>query len=225
MIRSLEPRTQFWILICILLALVGFGAFIDFDQKFWMEYFQKVPLPIAGVLFVAAYVGITFFVWFAKDLFRIVGAVTFGPYWSTLFILVGELLNATIFFHMSRNLGRSYIAELFHIKEGDLNKAKPHGGVWHIFLLRSLPIIPFRIIDLAYGLTTVPFRKYFVVSAFAMPVRIFWVQFVVAALGGAIFDLNRAMAYFEKNIFALWLSFFYLFFSLAAVLLLRKRMR
>jgi uncharacterized membrane protein YdjX (TVP38/TMEM64 family) len=190
-----------------------------------MEYFQRVSLPLAGTVFVAAYIGITFFIWFAKDVFRVVGAVVFGPYWSTLFIWIGELVNAAIFFHLSRKLGRAYIADQFHLKEGTLNRANRHGGVWHIFLLRTLPIIPFRIIDLAYGLTSVSFRKYIVVSALATPVRIFWVQFVVAALGGAIFDFNRAMAYFEKNILLFWLSFLYLFCSLIIVLFLRKKIR
>ncbi|MEJ2111047.1 MAG: VTT domain-containing protein, partial [Acidobacteriota bacterium] len=99
------------------------------------------------------------------------------------------------------------------------------GGVWHIFLLRTVPIIPFRILDLAYGLTSVPLRKYLAVSAIAMPVRIFWIQFVVAALGGAVFDITRAMAYFEQNRAALWLSFLYLMVSIIIVVCLRRKLK
>lgn len=221
--RFSEPRTQFYILILVVVILVGIGLFFDFDEAAWVEYFRQVPLPLAGIFFTVAYVGLTFAIWFAKDLLRIVGALVFGPYWSTLFIWIGELANAFIFFHMSRRLGRAYVAEKFHLKEADLARAGRRGGVWHIFLLRSLPILPFRILDLAYGLTSVTFRKYLLVSALALPVRIFWVQFVVAALGGAVFNIPKVMTYFEQNAMALWLSFLYLFLSALAVLVLRKR--
>lgn len=225
MIQLSKPRTQFWILVAILIALIGSGLFFDFDKKPWMDYFRKVPFPVAGMVFIAAYVGVTFFVWFAKDLFRIVGALVFGPYWSTFFIWFAELVNAAVFFHLSRRLGRAYVAEKFHLKAERLDHAGRKGGVWHIFLLRALPVIPFRILDLAYGLTAVSFQKYLVVSAVALPVRIFWVQFVVAALGGAVFDIPRAMAYFESNMAALWLSFLYLILSATAVILLRRRLK
>jgi len=221
--RHTKPRTQFFILVLILAVLIGIGAVFDFEEEKWMEYFRQLPIPLAGVFYILAFVGITFFVWFAKDLFRIVGAVVFGPFWSTLFIWIGELANAAIFFHLSRRLGKSYIQEKFHLKEGALDRTGRNGGIWHIFLLRTLPIVPFRLVDIAYGLTSVPFRRYLLVSAFAMPVRIFWVQFVVAALGGAVFDLPKAMEYFEQNVVVLWLSFLYLFFSLVTVIFLRKK--
>lgn len=222
--RFSEPRTQFCILIIVLAALIGIGILFDFDQAKWVEYFRQFSHPWAGIFFVAVYVGLTFVVWFAKDLLRIAGAMVFGPYWSTVFIWIGELANACIFFQMSRKLGRAYVSERFHLKEESLARAGRKGSVWHIFLLRSLPILPFRLLDLAYGLSSVTFRKYLLVSAFALPVRIFWVQFVLAAMGGAIFDIPRAMAYFEQNILALWLSFLYLALSALAVLFLRKRL-
>lgn len=223
MLSLSKPRTQFFILVAIVALLVVSGFLFDFDQKVWIARFNSVPFPIAGALFVGTYIGVTFFVWFSKDLLRIVGALVFGPYWSTLFIWMGELANAAIFFHMSRKLGRAYVVQKFHLKEGALDQSGIRGGVWHIFLLRAVPILPFRILDLSYGLTSVPLRKYLIVSALAIPVRIFWVQFVVAALGGAIFDIPKAMAYFEKNKAALGLSFLYLIVSVIIVLCLRRK--
>jgi uncharacterized membrane protein YdjX (TVP38/TMEM64 family) len=222
---GIRPRTQFWILVLILIGLLLAGSFFHFDDTRWTEFFGKISFPVAGVLFVAAYIGITFFVWFAKDLLRIAGAVAFGPFWSTLFIWIAELVNAAIFFHLSRRLGRAYVEEKFNLKRGQLDRAGRSGGIWHIFLLRTLPVIPFRILDLAYGLSPVPFRRYLIVSAVAMPVRIFWVQFIAAALGSSIFNIAKAMAYFQQNIVVLELSFLYLIFSIAAVIFLRMRFK
>lgn len=223
MLRFSEPRTQFSLLVLVLVILVGVGLLFDFDEAAWVEYFRQLPLPLAGIIFIGTYVGLTLVAWFAKDLLRIVAALVFGPYWSTLLIWMGELANAFIFFHMSRRLGRAYIAEKFHLKETTLDNLGRKGGAWHVFLVRSLPLIPFRFSDLGYGLTSVSFRKYLLVSAFALPVRIFWIQFILSALGRGVFDIFKVWVYFDQNIKAFALSLAYLFVSALAVLLLRKR--
>ena len=223
MLRFSEPRIQFTLLALVLVILIGVGFLFDFEETAWVAYFQQLPLPLAGIIFIGAYVGLTSVAWLAKDLLRVVAALVFGPYWSTLFIWIGELANSVVFFHMSRKLGRAYIAEKFHLKETKLESFGGKGGVWHIFLLRSMPLVPFKVLDLGYGLTSVTFRKYLLVSAFALPVRIFWVQFIVAALGGDFFDISKGMAYFMQNILAFELSLFYLLVSALAVLFLRKR--
>jgi uncharacterized membrane protein YdjX (TVP38/TMEM64 family) len=216
-------RRQFWLLVAILLALILTGMLFHFDDKVWVDFFRRIPFPIAGALFIVAYIGVTFFVWFAKDLFKIVGAVVFGPYWSTLFIWLAELVNAAIFFHMSRRLGRAYVEEKFHLGNERLDRAGRGRGVWHIFVLRAFPIVPYRILDLAYGLTTVSFRKYLIVTAVAMPAWIFWFQLIFAALGSSVFDLARLTDYLLQNAAVVRLGFLYLIVSTVAVILLRKK--
>ena len=225
MMKLSRPSTQFWILVFILIALFGIGKLFHFNEQLWMDFFSRIPFPLAAGLFVASFIGITFFIWFVKDLLKIVGAVVFGPYWSTLFIWLAELVNAAIFFHLSRRLGRTYVEEKFHLKAKDLDRAGRKSGLWHIFLLRTIPLVPFRILDLAYGLTSVSFRKYLIVSAVAMPVRIFWVQFIAAALGSSILDIEKAKIYFQENISVFGLSFLYLIFSTAAAIYLRVKLK
>jgi uncharacterized membrane protein YdjX (TVP38/TMEM64 family) len=225
MLHFSKPARQFWILVGILIALVLAGNSVRFNDARWAQYFKGIYFPAAGLLYIAAYIGITFFLWFSKDFFRIVGAVVFGPYWSTLFIWIAELVNAGIFFHISRKLGRAYVEEKFNLKREQLDRAERSSGTWHIFLLRTLPVIPFRILDLAYGLTSVSFRKYLIISAVAMPIRVFWVQFIAAALGSSVFNIGRALAYFEEHLVVFKLSFLYLVFSLAAVIFLRRRLK
>jgi uncharacterized membrane protein YdjX (TVP38/TMEM64 family) len=220
-----RPRAQFLLLVLIVLALLWFGTLFHFNDKPWIAFFHGIPFPVSATLFVLAYVAVTFFIWFAKDLLKVIGAVVFGPYWSTLFIWLAELANAVIFFHMSRRLGRAFIEEKFKIQKAHVEKAEKGGGVWHIFFLRTVPLIPYRFLDLAYGLTSVPFRRYVIVSAVAMPIRIFWLQFIAAGVGSAIFDQTEVMAYFEKNLLVLRLSFLYLVFSIAAAFFLSKKLK
>jgi uncharacterized membrane protein YdjX (TVP38/TMEM64 family) len=226
LIKLSKPRTQFCMLVLLMAVLIGIGFLFDFDQEKWANYFSRVPFPVAGTLYVAAYVCVTTLVWMSKDLLRIVGAIVFGPYWSTLFIWIGELANAVIFFHLSRRLGRAYVEEKFNLKKGKLDNDGRRSGVWHIFLPRAFPFIPFRILDLAYGMTAVSLLKYLVVSAFAIPVRIFWVQFFIAAffIDGKL-DIQGGMNYFMQHMSIVWLSFLYMIVSFAAVVLLRRRLK
>lgn len=218
-------RGQFLLLVLIVLFLVWMGTLFHFDDKPLADFFRRIPLLLSGVIFVVVYVGITFFVWFAKDILKVVGAVAFGPYWSTLFIWLAELINATIMFHLSRRLGRSFIEEKFKIRQDHVDKAAKGSGVWPIFIFRTVPLVPFRVLDLAYGLTSVSFRKYLLVSAVAMPIRIFWLQFIAAGVGSAIFDHGRVMAYFQEHILVLQLSFLYLIVSFAAAFFLSRKLK
>jgi uncharacterized membrane protein YdjX (TVP38/TMEM64 family) len=220
-----KPRTQFWILILIFAVLVGVAFLFDFNDKVWSDYFRRIPFPVAGALFVAAYIGMTFVFWLAaKDFLRIVGAVVFGPYWSTLFVWMGELGNAFIFFHMSRRLGRAYVEEKFHLKSGSLDRPGRRVGVWHIFLLRAFPIIPYRMLNLGYGLTSVSFRKYLIVSAVAMPFWLFWIQFILAAVGGSALDIPKLYTSLQQHMVLVRLTFLYLLVSTVVVILLRKKL-
>jgi uncharacterized membrane protein YdjX (TVP38/TMEM64 family) len=220
-----KPRTQFLLLVLIVLALLWFGTLFHFNDKPWTTFFREIPFPVSATLFVVSYVAVTFFIWFTKDLLKVIGAVVFGPYWSTLFIWLAELVNAFIFFHLSRRLGRAFVEEKFKIRKDHVDKAEKSGGVWHIFVLRTVPLVPYRFLDLAYGLTSVPFRRYVIVSAVAMPIRIFWLQFIAAGIGSAIFDHTQVMAYFAKHVVVLRLSFLYLVFSIAAAFFLNKKLK
>jgi uncharacterized membrane protein YdjX (TVP38/TMEM64 family) len=222
MIQLSKPSTQFWLLVVILLVTVFIGYMFDFDKSLWADYFNRIPFLVAGALFIAAYVGITSVIWLSKDLLRIVGAVVFGAYWSTLFIWIGELVNAAIFFHISRRMGRAYVEEKFHIRKGRLDRAGRSMGVWHIFILRN--ILPFKIADLAYGLTSCSFRKYLIVSAIALPARIFIVQLLCAALGMSALNPAKVEIFILENWHLFVFSFFYLIIAFLVVMLFRKEL-
>jgi hypothetical protein len=51
------------------------------------------------------------------------------------------------------------------------------------------------------------------------------VQFIVAALGGSVLDIEKAMIYFQENISVFYLSFLYLIFSVGVVIFLRARLK
>ena len=216
---NLQSQTvRFWLFILIVLICISLGQFFHIDFEQYKAFLLKFPLWLSGLIFVVLYVLLTILVWVGpNDFFRITGAVIFGPLISTVFIYTAEMIQAVIFFHLSRKLGRGFINEKFRKKEKDLEMVKSHSGYLGIFALRINPFIPYRFLDLAYGLTRVPFRKYFTVALLASAPRIFWLQFILAGIGLSIIKdpkriFQTMMDYLLTNYNALIFSALYLLF-------------
>ncbi len=183
-----------------LLLLWLTGRLFSLDLAGVEEFFRKVPLAIAGPCFVGAYVVVTLVVWFSKDLFRIAGALVYGPYWSTLFLCVGELINAWIHFGLSRRLGRGWVESRLGRRYRTLDTRIGNLDFLWLLLFRATPLIPYRFLDLAAGLTSMRFRRYLAACVLATPPRVFWLQFILAGVGRTILtDPAAAGRYLEEN--------------------------
>lgn len=178
-------RFIFYLAVILICTLVG--RFLSFDQAHFQHWMSRIPTAVAGFIFVIFYLVLTTLVWVGpNDILRITSAVLFGPLLSTVFVYVAEMIQAGLFFHLSRKFGRGFIQERFKLKTRDLDKVKGHSGYLGIFSLRINPLIPYRFLDLAYGLSVVAFRKYFTVALVASFPRIFWLQFLLAAVGSSL---------------------------------------
>lgn len=195
-----HDAVQFAVLIGGLVLLWLSGRLFSLDLASMEGFFRDVPLAVAGPAFVVAYVVVTFVIWFSKDLFRIAGALVFGPYWSTLFLCVGELINACILFRLSRRLGRAWVDRRVSDKHRTLDERLKKLGFSWLLLFRATPLIPYRFLDLAAGLTAMSFRRYFAACLLGTPPRVFWLQFILATVGRTILtDPASVGAYLEQN--------------------------
>ncbi|OGX23649.1 MAG: hypothetical protein A3D10_06905 [Omnitrophica WOR_2 bacterium RIFCSPHIGHO2_02_FULL_48_11] len=212
MVMKFNPTFRFTLFISLLL-LFGLSAYIfRIDINYFKSLLVGLPLSVAGFLYIVIYVGVTTLVWFGTiDFFRITGAIMFGPYWSTLFVWIAETANASILFHLSRDLGREFVRQKFNLKDKDLQYAKEGGGFWRVFILRINPLVPFRLMDIGFGLSKVSFRKYFWGVVLGSPLRIFWLQFVIFGIEKTILSNPQAlMDYFSHNPKAFLFSVSYL---------------
>src|SRR5262245_21649160 len=107
---------RFLVLIAILALCWYLGRYFDFDIDYYKEILNRYPKAVSGSFFVFLYVFISFFVWLGKDVFWVVSALLFGPVLSASLIYVGEIINATILFHLSRTLGRDYVRKQLALK-------------------------------------------------------------------------------------------------------------
>jgi len=142
-----------------------------------LETLRAIPLYYSGPLFVALFVVGTFFLWYLHDPLYVISALVYGAFWGTLFLYIAHLINALIFFQMSAKMGAGFVDKKVSPKYHGIYAAMGRLSFGWLFLLRSVPVIPYRVQDMAFGLSGYSLRKYMLVAALASPLRLFWMQY------------------------------------------------
>ena len=185
------PTVRFLLLIGFLIGLWFLGQTLNIDLDHVHAWLAQYPLWLSGLLYIIIYVGVTTLLWFGTiDFFRITGALLFGPYVSAALVYIAEICNASILFMVSRKLGREFVVQKFKLKSQDLQYAKSNTGFRWALALRMNLLVPYRFMDIGFGLTKVFFTKYFLAIVLGSPARILLVQLFIAGIGDVLFKKN-----------------------------------
>jgi uncharacterized membrane protein YdjX (TVP38/TMEM64 family) len=219
-----KPLFRFTILALLILILIFISRAFSVDKEKIDAFLNKIPLTYRSLVFILLYVVSNFFILGdPKEILKIIGAVFFGAHLSTLLIYISEIINASIFFNMSRVLGKEFVErslrgifKKFYEKLSDLN------FTW-LSLLRLNLLIPYRVLDLSLGVSNVSFKKYILAVLFASLPRIFFWQFIFKTVGEL--SLEKMMFYFNKQPLTGFLFLLYFIFSLIVIFKVKKRLR
>ncbi len=222
-IKKHSVRFIFLILILPLLWLMSRSVRLDISAA--QGFLSGLPISLSAPLYVISYVIVTFFVFFSKDLFWFMGAFLFGPFFSALLICIAEIINAFILFKLARFLGRQYVEKRMSAKYRNLDERLKDLNFFWLFIFRAAPLIPYRFMDLAGGLTAMSFKRYLLAVVLGTPVKMFWIQYIIFSVGLSIFnDPAYMMEYFLANKTMLFFGFFYLLLALLAVVKIARRL-
>ena len=83
----------------------------------------------------------------------LVGGALFGRWLGTGVVSVAATAGATLAFLSSRYLLRDWVQRRFARLLGPLNDGVAHDGIFYLFTLRLMPVVPFWLINLGMGLT------------------------------------------------------------------------
>jgi uncharacterized membrane protein YdjX (TVP38/TMEM64 family) len=221
--KKYRHKIQFLILVAILFLLWYSGRYLHIDTAYIQRSLEGFPLFFSALLFIVLYVGVTFFVFFSKDIFWITAALIFGPIYSALFIFIAEAINAFILFHLARYLGRTYVAKSLTEKYKTLDERLGRISFFWLFVFRAAPLIPYRFLDLAAGLTRINFPRYFTAVILGSWVKIFWIQYILFGVGESALRNPLCLAdYFLNNSRLLMLSFVYVILVIMAFFKIKK---
>ena len=101
-------------------------------------------------------------------LLTLAGGAVFGLLWGTVIISFASTIGATLAFLMSRFLLRDWVAKRFGQRLTAIDDGVRREGAFYLFTLRLVPVIPFFLINLLLGLTTMKARTFYWVSQVGM---------------------------------------------------------
>lgn len=222
--KEQKNKIKFFIFVIALFLTWYLGRFFPVDTARIEGALRRFPIVYSGIIFIMLYVIITFFIWLSKDIFRFTAAVLFGATLSTVFVLVAETINAFILFYCARFLGRGFVENSLRVNKKNLDERLAGVSFGWLFLFRSVPLIPFRFLDLAAGLTKISFKRYLLAVILGSPLRIFWLQYILAGIGKSIFTRPEALIeYLLANKALFGFSLFYIVLVILVVLKLKSK--
>ncbi len=91
---------------------------------------------------------------------NLTGGAIFGLWWGTLWTSIAAVIAAIVAFAFTRTVGREMVAQKLAGRWQAMDAEVRQGGLFYMFAIRLLPIIPYGLVNFAAGLTSIRFRDY-----------------------------------------------------------------
>ncbi|PSB34997.1 TVP38/TMEM64 family protein [Chlorogloea sp. CCALA 695] len=111
------------------------------------------------VIYIALYVLATVLV-LPSTVLNLTGGAVFGAVWGTLWTSLAAIIAAIVAFTFTRTVGREIIAERLSGRWQAMDAEVRQGGLFYMFAIRLVPIMPYGLVNFAAGLTSISFKDY-----------------------------------------------------------------
>ncbi len=137
-------------------------------QQTAIEAFRARQPWLAAALYFAMYVAVTALSLPGAVLMTLAGGAVFGLWWGTLIVSFASSVGATLAFLVSRFLLRDWVTARFGERLAAIDAGIKREGAFYLFTLRLVPVFPFFVINLLFGLTAMKARTFYWVSQLGM---------------------------------------------------------
>ena len=145
-------------LICIVATGVGVYLLGGIDQAQLQTWLKQAGIW-APLIYIALYTLGTILILPSTPL-NLSGGAIFGAWWGTLWTSVAAVIAAVVAFAFTRTVGRDIVARKFAGRWEAMDAEMRQGGLFYMFAIRLLPIIPYGLVNFAAGLTSIRFKDY-----------------------------------------------------------------
>ena len=111
------------------------------------------------IIYVALYVVATVLV-LPSTVLNLTGGAVFGAVWGTLWTSLAAIIAAIVAFTFTRTVGRETIAKRLSGRWQAMDAEVRQGGLFYMFAIRLVPIMPYGLVNFAAGLTSISFKDY-----------------------------------------------------------------
>lgn len=197
--------------LCAVLVVLYF-LFRDWDISLasLRDQVGAYPLGIAVFVFAGLYCFISVVPIAGRDIFKLVAAMLWGWWLSTLIVFAGEMLAALVAFVLARVLGKDLLDQLFGDRLKSSYQRLNRAGVRNVILLRILPITPYRYFNYTAGVTDLDLAPYLVGSAVGIFIRTLFFQTLFSLFANQL--IERGVTLPQILLFSLLLTAVMFFF-------------
>lgn len=158
------------LILFILLVIIILITLFEFRGQFNIQNLRALIAHygmLAPLVFIAIYILATI-LFLPGSVLTIVGGLIFGAFWGTIYNLIGAVIGATSAFLIARYLASDWVERKAHDKVKLLLRGVANEGWRFVAVLRLVPLIPFNILNYAFGLTRIGIISYTVASGIFM---------------------------------------------------------
>ncbi len=122
------------------------------------------------------------------------GGVIFGVIWGSIYVLIAATLGATVAFLIGRYLSRGWACQQLeaHPQLKAIDLAVARSGFKIVFLTRLCPILPFNLLNYAFGVMQLSLKDYILGSVGMIPGTVVYVY--MGALVGDIATIGTEVS-------------------------------
>jgi len=158
----LNLKTSFILLFIVCLVATGLTAyFLGGINPALIQSWLKTCGIWAPVTYIVIYVVATILV-LPSTALNLTGGAIFGPWLGTFWTSVAAIVAAIASFVFARTIGHDAVAKRLAGRWQAIDAEVRQGGVYYMFAIRLVPIMPYGLVNFAAGLTSVSFKDYLI---------------------------------------------------------------
>ena len=153
-------KSSFFVITIFCIIITGLGIYFirAIEQEQLQLWLQQMGIW-APIIYISLYTLGTLLILPSTPL-NLIGGAVFGIWWGTLWTTVAAVVAATVAFTFTRTIGRELVAQRLVGRWQVIDSEIRVGGLFYMFALRLLPIIPYGLVNFTAGLTAISYRDY-----------------------------------------------------------------
>ncbi|MDY7022631.1 MAG: TVP38/TMEM64 family protein [Cyanobacteriota bacterium] len=145
-------------LICVFATAIAVYLIGGLDPEQIQIWLKKAGIW-APIIYIVVYTLATILI-LPSTALNLTGGAIFGPWLGTLWTSIAAIIAAIIAFTFTRTIGRNWVANKLSGRWQAMDAEMQQGGLFYMFAIRLLPIIPYGLVNFSAGLTSVSFKDY-----------------------------------------------------------------
>ncbi|WP_414549907.1 TVP38/TMEM64 family protein [Anabaena sp. CCY 0017] len=158
----LNAKTSFALLMLVCLIATGVTGYLlgGIDPELIQSWLQAAGIW-APVTYIAVYVVATFLI-LPSTALNLTGGAIFGPWMGTFWTSLGAIIAAIAAFIFARTVGHDIVSQRLAGRWQAIDAEVRQGGIFYMFAIRLMPILPYGLVNFAAGLTSISFKNYLI---------------------------------------------------------------